>query len=274
MKLAELKDTVAEHTLNKNGFILFRNFLTAEEVATLYALYKNYHKKADLDKGMWNSLNDISPEEGLLVSEKILEKLRSKLDRLFVSYYAPIATFMSKNCNPNSTCDLHRDFSILNEKEFQYRNIWIPLVSTTKNNGALYVLRGSNHVFDYVLPLFSPWPYKNMQDELFTMVETIDAEAGDLVIYLDKTLHGSHINFSNDSRPVVHFGALHPDVELQFYCLDEKKENVKVYAVPFRFYFDKDFSRVDSKYPFVREFKFAPPALNTEDVIAKLKAVS
>ena len=274
MKLAQLKDPIAEKTLTQNGFILFRNFLSAEEVATLYSLYKSLHNKADADKGMWNSLNDVSPEEGLQVSEKILQTLQAKLNGLFVSYYAPIATFMSKNCNPNSTCDLHRDFSILNEQEFQYRNIWIPLVSTTKNNGALYVLRGSNRVFDYELPLFCPWPYRNMQNELFPLVETIDAEAGDLVIYLDKTLHGSHINFSKDSRPVVHFGALHPDVELQFYCLDENKEDVKVYAVPFRFYFDKDFSAVESKYPFVRRFKFEPPALTAEEVISRLKEFS
>lgn len=274
MKLAQLKDPIAEKTLTQNGFILFRNFLSAEEVATLYSLYKSLHHRADADKGMWNSLNDVSPEEGLQVSEKILQTLQAKLNGLFVSYYAPIATFMSKNCNPNSTCDLHRDFSILNEQEFQYRNIWIPLVSTTKNNGALYVLRGSNRVFDYELPLFCPWPYRNMQNELFPLVETIDAEAGDLVIYLDKTLHGSHINFSNDSRPVVHFGALHPDVELQFYCLDENKEDVKVYAVPFRFYFDKDFSAVESKYPFVRQFKFEPPVLSANEVMTKLKEIS
>lgn len=274
MKSAELKDPVAEETLDRNGFILFKNFLNEQEVASLFNLYKGHHQQSEQDKGMWNSLNDISPEEGLKVSEQILALLKPKLDQLFVSYYAPIATYMSKNCNPNSTCDLHRDFSILNEQEFQYRNIWIPLVSTTKNNGALYVLRSSNHVFDYVLPLFAEWPYREMQDELFPMVETIVAEAGDLVIYLDKTLHGSHVNYSNDSRPVVHFGALHPDVELQFYRLDEKKENVKVYAVPFRFYFDKDFSAVETKYPLVGEFKFTPPQLAVTQVKEKLKDIS
>jgi hypothetical protein len=270
VKSAELKDPQAESELSQNGFILFRNFLNTEEVASLYALYKSHHKKADTEKGMWNSLYDIPAEEGVSISERILNLLRPKLEALFVSYYAPVATYMSKNCNPNSTCDLHRDFSILNEKEFQYRNIWIPLVSTTKNNGALYVLRGSNRVFDYVLPLFSEWPYRNMQNELFPLVETIDAEAGDLVIYLDKTLHGSHINYSDDSRPVVHFGAMHPDVELQFYSLDAKKENVKVYAVPYRFYFERDFQSVESKYPCVSEFKFAPPALDISSVKAKL----
>jgi hypothetical protein len=273
MKSAELKDPKAEQDLNRNGFILFRNFLSNEEVMRLYTLYKTYHKKADADKGMWNSLYDIGEGQGVSISERILKMLRPKLTALFISHYAPVATYMSKNCNPNSTCDLHRDFSILNEQEFQYRNIWIPLVSTTKNNGALYVLRGSNHVFDYVLPLFSEWPYRNMHSDLFPLVETIDCEAGDLVIYLDKTLHGSHINYSNDSRPVVHFGAMHPDVDLQFYCLDEHKENVKVYAVPFRFYFERDFDAVESKYRLVNEFKFAPPTLDIDKVKDRIREV-
>ncbi len=271
MKAAELKDAEAERKLNRDGFILFKNFLNTDEVAALYALYKKHHQNADADKGMWNSLRDVSPQEGMEISEKILATISSKLNALFVSYYAPVATFMSKNCNPNSTCDLHRDFSILNEEQFQYRNIWIPLVSTTKNNGALYVLRGSNHVFDYILPLFTDWPYKNMQNDLFPMVETIAAEAGDLVIYLDKTLHGSHINYSDDSRPVVHFGALHPDVELQYYSFNHEKETVKVFSVPFRFYFDNDFASVETKYPLVREFKFAPPQLTTSGVKEQLQ---
>lgn len=272
MKVAELKDPEAEHKLNQNGFILIRNFLNRDEVAALYALYKGKHAKADSEKGMWNSLYDITPEEGLAISNNILDIVRPRLNEIFVSHYAPVGTFMSKNCNPNSTCDLHRDFSILNESEFQYRNIWIPVVSTTNNNGALYVLKGSHQVFDYVLPFLTEWPYKNMQDELFPMVETIDANAGDLVIYIDKTLHGSHINYSNDSRPVVHFGAMHPDVQLQFFQLDNKKENVQVYDVPFKFFFERDFDVVAEKYPLSRQFKYNPPALKTEEAKTKLNA--
>lgn len=274
MKVAELKDPEAERRLNHDGFVVIRKFLKPEEVAELFSLYKSQHQKADSEKGMWNSLYDLSPEQGLSISEKILDILRPRLDELFVSYYAPVATFMSKNCNPNSTCDLHRDFSILNETEFQYRNIWIPVVPTTNNNGALYVLRGSHQVFDYVLPFLTEWPYKSMHNDLFPMVETVDAAAGDLVIYIDKTLHGSHVNYSDDSRPVVHFGAMHPDVQLQFYQMDKAKGNVQVYDVPFRFFFERDFPVVAEKYPFVQEFKYNPPALDTVEVKARLKEFS
>lgn len=274
MKKAELRDHEAENKLNRNGFVQFKNFLTPAEVKELFELYKKLHPVANADKGMWNSLYDISREEGLAASEKILSILKPKFEKLFVSYYTPVATFMSKNCNANSTCDLHRDFSLLDECEFQYRNIWIPLVSTRENNGALYVLPGSNQVFDYELPMFTEWPYRHMQAELFKNIETVEAEAGDLVIYLDKTLHGSHVNYSTDSRPVVHLGALHPDMDIRFYYHDRPANSVKVYSVPFQFFFEKDFGDQLGKYPLVKEFAFNPPVITLPQALAKLKQIS
>lgn len=270
MKKAELRDQEAENKLNRNGFIHIKSFLTPEEVQQLYNLYKTLHPQATADRGMWNSLYDVSREEGLKTSQQILALLKPKFEQLFVSYYTPVATFMSKNNNAQSTCDLHRDFSLLDETNYQYRNIWIPLVSTKNNNGALYVLRGSNHVFDYELPMFAEWPYREMQPQLFEKVETVLAEAGDLVIYLDKTLHGSHINYSVDSRPVVHLGALHPEIDICFYYHEKPTNKVKVYAVPFEFFFAKDFGDQEGKYPLVKEFAFNPPVITLSQVIEKL----
>ena len=270
MKRAELRDQASEQKLLQDGFILIKNFLSPAAVESLYALYKTHHSTSNPDKGMWNSLYDVTAADGFEISQKILTALQPRLEEIFVSYHAPVATFMSKNCNEKSTCDIHRDFSTQDEAEFQYRNIWIPLVSTKLNNGALYALRGSNNVFDYVLPMFAEWPYKEMQEELIKMSDVIYADAGDLVIYLDKTLHGSLVNYSDDSRPVVHFGALHPDNRLCFYYLDQDAQKVKVYQVPFRFFFEKDFGDQGDKYPLVREFAYAPPPLDIATVKEQL----
>ncbi len=109
-----------------------------------------------------------------------------------------------------------------------------------------------------------------MQQELIEMAEVIYANAGDLVIYLDRTLHGSMINCSGDSRPVVHLGALNPDNQLCFYYHDHETGKVRVYEVPFDFFFQKDFSDPGKKYPLVREFIFNPPVLDIEAVRAGL----
>lgn len=270
MKNATLKDKKLEEELVQNGFILIKNFLASEEVAQILKLYKQQHPTGDKKEGMWNSLYNTSAENGLEMSQKILAILQPRLNNLFEKYYAPVATFMSKNPNENSTCKIHRDFSITDENQFQYRNIWIPLVPTTSENGALFVVKGSNHIFRSILPMFSEWPYQFMEKDLLNHIQTVYCNAGDLVIYLDKTLHGSHINYSNDSRPVVHFGALHPDVQLLFYFLDKSSNRVRAYKVPFEFYFQNDFSEPIGRLPLHSESDYHPTELKVEDVLDKI----
>ncbi len=270
MKKATLIDKDLETELSQNGFLVIRNFINQQEVSRILSLYKQFHPQADEHDSMWNSLYNVGREKGLDISYQILEILKPHLDSIFESYYAPVATFMSKNNNENSVCDLHRDFSTADEAQFQYRNIWIPVVPTTFQNGTLYVVKGSNNVFDYVLPMFCEWPYKHMQTQLFESIQTVECNAGDLVIYLDKTLHGSHINSSDESRPVVHFGALHPDVQLLFHFLDRSTNKVRTYEVPFQFFFENDFSEPVGRYKLHSEFDYAPPVLTIDEVKRKL----
>jgi hypothetical protein len=270
MKSASLKNKILEVELSQNGFLLIKNFLNPNEVNKIFELYKTHHPQSDTDTGMWNSLYNAGTENGLEISRLVLEILKPRLDAVFDSYYAPVATFMSKNANPNSSCDLHRDYTTADETLYQYRNIWIPLVDTTMDNGTLYVVRGSNRIFDYTLPMFCEWPYKSLHHELLELTETIECNAGDMVVYLDKTLHGSHINRSNDSRPVIHFGALHPDVRLLFHFLDRNTNMVKAYEVPFQFFFENDFSEPIGRFPLYSEFEYAPPILSISDIKQRL----
>jgi ectoine hydroxylase-related dioxygenase (phytanoyl-CoA dioxygenase family) len=267
MKSAALIDKNLENELCRNGYVVIRRFIDETKVNKLYTLYKQHHPKANNQNSMWNSLYDTNSENGMDISRQIQEVLKPALDSIFESYYTPVATFMSKNNNENTTCDLHRDFSVADENNFDYRNIWIPLVSTSYQNGALFVVKGSNRVFDYVLPMFCEWPYKSLQSELLKLVDTVECEPGDLVIYLDKTLHGSHINRSQDSRPAVHFGALHPDVELLFYYLDNQTRKVRTYKVPYQFYFENNFSEPVGRFPLHSEFDYNPPSITMQDVL-------
>lgn len=267
MKMAVLKNKNSENDLLSNGYVVIKRFLNKNQVAELYNLYEESHQPPGTNNAMWNSLYDTNFEKGMKISCAIQEILKPAMDTIFEKYYAPVATFMSKNNNDNTSCDLHRDFSIADESLFQYRNIWIPLVSTTFENGALFVVKGSNRVFDYALPMFCEWPYKTLEPELSKLAITVDCDAGDLVVYLDKTLHGSHINRSNCSRPVVHFGALHPEVQLLFYYLDRTTNRVRTYKVPYQFYFENDFSDPCGRFPVYSEFAYNPRAINMKEVM-------
>ena len=256
---AKLRDNNKEVEMSENGYCYFPNFLDASVLSELQELFYNAHKGNENDKGMWNSLFDIDKTNSRELSAEILRKLKPKLDSLFESYAAPVASFMSKNAGEAGVCEFHRDFSILDEEVFEYRNVWIPLVDVKKENGALYAHKGSHKVFNYPLPMFEKWPYTYLQDDLFKEAEIFEVNAGDLIIYADRTLHGSYLNKSDAVRPVIHLGALHPEYKIAYYHLNE--EVVSVYDVPFEFYFQNNFGNVDGKFPLIKQFKYEPPKI-------------
>lgn len=259
LKRAILKDYRKEQELNAKGFVYIPGFLSQKELLPLFQLYQKHHSHVSKEQGMWNSLFDLTKENAVAISQEILFCLQTKLSELFISSSAPVASFMSKNPGEKGVCEFHRDFSIMNEEEFEYRNLWIPLVDVSKRNGALYALKGSHLQYNYPLPMFQKWPYIEQHEELFKHASIFEVSAGDLVIYTDRTLHGSFLNLSETTRPVIHLGVLHPDFETAYYHFEDGI--VKVYKVPFDFYFKNEFGNLDGRYPLIRIFEYLPPCL-------------
>lgn len=267
MKSARFINKELENQFNDFGFIHIRSFINEYELASLQKLFNNTYNYSDVSQGMWNSQFHADSETSKTTSSQILNVLNSKLEATFVDYYSPVASFMVKNPNKFGITELHRDYSIQNENSFQYRNIWIPLVDTNKQNGALYALKRSQSFFDYPLPMFCKWPYHKYKDDLFQYCDIIDAKAGDLVVYADRTLHGSFINQTSTPRPVVHFGLLHPETNLCYYYLDESKNEVNIYNVPFSFFFENKYGSQNGKYPLRNRFNYSPPEYTLDEII-------
>lgn len=261
---AAFKDVNLEAEMQSNGYVYLPGFLDANVVTELYNLYRLHHTNIQPGKGMWNSLYDTSGHTANDISACILELVMPALSKWFQQFKAPVASFMSKNPGEFGICDFHRDFSIADETAFEYRNVWIPLVDIERHNGALYALRGSHRKFNYPLPMFQEWPYISQHDELFRKAEVFSVKAGDLVVYADRTLHGSFLNKSQKSRPVVHLGLLHPETQIAYYHLDGNE--VKVFDVPFEFYFMNNFGDLTGKYPLLYSFPYAPPSVSGFDL--------
>jgi hypothetical protein len=271
MKSASFLSKSLEESFNLKGFIHIPAFISSSELNALRELFSQCYNFKGEEQGMWNSLYNIPADLSSDVSRKILQILKEKLQATFSDFSAPVASFMVKNPNRNGITDLHRDYSTQDEQRFQYRNIWIPLVDTMPENGALYALKYSHTFFDYPLPMFCKWPYIQYQELLFSHCDIIDAKAGDLVVYADRALHGSFINQTKEPRPVVHFGLLHPEAELCYYYLDEAKNEVSVYNVPFSFFFENKFGNQDGRFEVKRKFAYNPPIYSETEILKGLK---
>ncbi|HXH19737.1 MAG TPA: phytanoyl-CoA dioxygenase family protein [Chitinophagales bacterium] len=271
LKSPKFQDAATELEFLNAGFVHLRNFLRRDELRQLKSIFDSCYNYSGEEQGMWNSLYNLSATQSAAVSRQILEVLKSKLQATFQNYKTPVASFMVKNPNRNGITDLHRDYSTQDESVFQYRNIWIPLVDTRPENGALYALKYSHTFFDYPLPMFCKWPYIRYQETLFKHCDVIDARAGDLVVYADRALHGSFVNQTSEPRPVVHFGLLHPDAELCYYYLDETANEVTIYDAPFTFFFENNFGNQDGRLPVRRKFAYTPPEFSKEEILKGLK---
>ena len=119
MKLkVEFKNTAVEDEISMNGFIHIPCFLNEKEVKELLNLYQKLYTHPLEKKSMWNSLFDLSTEEANLTSSQIINIITPKLSKLFIEYTTPVASFMSKNQEVTQLCELHRDFSIIDEEHF------------------------------------------------------------------------------------------------------------------------------------------------------------
>lgn len=255
-----LKDKQKDADLENDGYIYIPSFIGEETLNKLFHLFNQSHQGNENDGPMWNSLFDVDTLTSKKISDFILKELSAKLLETFDNFSAPVASFMSKNIGSKGICNFHRDFSILDEEKYMYYNVWIPLVDINEQNGALYVLRASHKKFNYPLPMFEMWPYSHLQEKLFKEAGVINVKAGDLVVYADRTLHGSFLNLGTSVRPVIHLGLLPKDYQIKFYSLEN--DNVYVYNVPYEFYFKNQFKDVEKAgYVVERKFEYLPPKL-------------
>ena len=162
MKASTFKDPALEQQIEENGYAIVPNFLNAEEVAFLKSYYESLHTHHDPNMNMWNSLWDVPSERRIEVSDTILKVVQPHMEATFDNWKSPVGTFMSKCRGDQSICTAHRDYSILEEHKYQYRNLWVPLVDITEQNGALYVFKGSHKVFTNILPMFNPLALSKM----------------------------------------------------------------------------------------------------------------
>lgn len=269
-KKAELNDVATEQQLETDGYILLRNVIPPQKIKQLKELYESLHVNKNDRNDMWNSLYNLPNGQGMKVSHIIQPLVLPYLEPLFKSLKVMMYTYMVKNPVEHTFCKLHRDYSSFDEDVFEYRNAWIPLVEVNETNGALLVVPKSHGVFEYCLPMFTDWPYENMLPELMKKAKVIQAQPGDMVIYKDRTLHGSEQNRSHQTRPVLHFGLLHPEASLSYYHLNRIANEVEVYEVDVDFYFQKNYEEALTGRSLVKHFIYSPPCLKMVEVEKKM----
>lgn len=258
-------DQKLEEEIMENGYIILPNFLPRNEIDYLLGLHDTYHKEREI--GCWNSLYDQSIEDGRAMSDKVIDVLSPHLAKYFKDWKLPVINWIVKNPGTHESF-VHRDDSMHDEEKFQYRQCWMPLVNTTQHNGALYVVPKSHKFLTEPRPMGSKWAYEHLRNRLMKEIVPLYVNAGDMILYLERTLHGSPQNSSSEPRPVVQGGLMHIDSTPIFSKYLKETGEVVSYDTDVDFFLNKCYlnSVVDDKYPFLKKEKFSPKQVTEADV--------
>jgi hypothetical protein len=265
------KNADLEYQMNENGYVVIPGFLPHEVVHELLALYKKHHNESEA--GCWNSIYDLPTGEGKPISDAITAVVTPYLDKYFKDFKFPAAIFIVKNPYKGHESLVHRDDSMHNEREVEYRQCWVPLVDITETNGTLYVVPRSHKLFTDERPMFAPWQHKVHAPRLEKEFVNLYPKAGDLVVYFDKTLHGSYKNESTETRPVFQGGVMHKEAEPLFTRYNPANNMVESYAVDPDFFFSKEYMQknINPRYPLVKTEPYQPQHVSAEEVDAFFK---
>lgn len=261
-------DPQLEETINEQGYVIIPGFLNNEQIQHLLQVYKTHHHENTV--GCWNSIYDLPVGPGKVISDEITRTVNPLLDQYFTDWKFPVAIFIVKNPGAGHESHVHRDDSMHDETQVQYRQCWVPLVDITPDNGTLYMVPGSHQLFTDERPMFAPWPHAHLRQRLESEYVPIYPKAGDLVVYFEKTLHGSFLNNTGETRPVFQGGIMHKDAVPWYTRYVPEKNVVESYEVDMDFFFEKKFAdkEVDAKYPLVRTEPYNPPHVTVADVDA------
>lgn len=265
------KNPDLEFEINEKGYVVIPGFLPPQVVQDLLDLYKKHHNECEA--GCWNSIYDLPVGEGKVISEAITQKVTPYLENYFQDFKFPAALLIVKNPHQGHESLVHRDDSMHDETHIEYRQCWVPLVDITETNGTLYVVPRSHKLFTDERPMFAPWQHKVHVPRLEQEFVNLYPKAGDLVVYFDKTLHGSYKNETNETRPVFQGGVMHKDAEPYFTRYNPATNMVESYAVDPDFFFRKEYMKaeIDPRYPLVKSVPYQPLHVSADEVDAFFK---
>lgn len=198
------KDDRYERLFNRDGYVSIKA-LGMAEVARIEEFFLANSDQGF--KGFHNSLKLHSPEQKAKIYEFLAQIFDEHLSVYFDNYRALVATFVSKNSDPDSAVPPHRDWWLVDEAEYASLNLWIPLCDTDADNGALGLFKGSHRLSRNV-------GGTNLPSNLFIPAEQLRRltyfrmKAGEVLMYSTQTIHASAANRSGRLRVAASIGVI------------------------------------------------------------------
>jgi hypothetical protein len=128
----------------------------------------------------------------------------------FADYKVRNGSFLIKPANTNEELLLHQDWSYTDIRNNASATLWIPLVDTDEQTGAIFFLDKSHLKFPAFIS--ASLPTLRISRSLFprSAIVTISTHVGDAILFNPQIFHGSYPNATISHREVVTANVFHP----------------------------------------------------------------
>ncbi|QNN69123.1 phytanoyl-CoA dioxygenase family protein [Thermomonas carbonis] len=215
------KSSELQADFDRDGYVVVP-FLDADEVAALNAHYASLNHDHATSQGFHVSLDSTDRAFKRATMDKLQQAARARIDQVFDRARIFVASYVVKEPGPRGIVPPHQDWTFVDESRFVSCTVWIPLARTTVDNGALGVISGSHRLFDHARASPSPQcptPIGDLMFQIFPFLAIKEMEAGQALIFNNRTLHGSPPNLSEVARVAVGIGVTHEEADLRHHYL-------------------------------------------------------
>lgn len=218
------KDSTLQDQFHRDGFVKIKVF-TVEEVTSFKSFYQSLMLRDERKYGFSVSIDELD------------DKMRTELNRFYKNEIFPrfsdflnnpkffTGSFMIKEPYPTGTVAAHQDWTFVDESRFQSLMCWISIDKTDISNGAMAFIKGGHHFYDQIrgfpCPLV-PEPVEEFRYKLLPYMNVIDTEPGDVLIFDNKTIHGSFPNVSETTRHGISLTLTQGEADFVAYYLNPK----------------------------------------------------
>ncbi|MBP6516223.1 MAG: phytanoyl-CoA dioxygenase family protein [Chitinophagales bacterium] len=255
-----LKDSELEAQLAKEGFVVLP-FLNETEVAYLVDLYNTHH--TDSKEGLYATAHSSDRDFKMKLNVEILKQFERAIEHYFLNCRPLGGSYITKYKGQNGSLLPHQDWSIVDEEQFRSFNIWIPLVDTTEENGAICVLPHSHTLLKSFRGVNVPDPFYKISDYTWKYHQTLNMKAGEALLYDHRLLHASGINQTEQPRLAVVFGIIPEKAEMRYHFIENGV--ISEYESNLDFFFNFDILKGPQGLKKLRDLEYTVNPLTEED---------
>lgn len=212
-----LKNEALDASLEKEGYVVLP-FLNEIEVQSLVNLYYQYH--TEKKEGFYATAHSTDSDFKMHLNAEILKQFSRGIEEYFFECRPLGGSFIAKYSGQYGSLPPHQDWSIVDEAHFRSFNIWIPLVDTNEENGAIAVLPRSHRLVNSYRGVNIPDPFFNISDYTIKHHHVLNMKAGEALLYDHRLLHASSINKTETPRLAVVFGIIPNEAEMRYYFME------------------------------------------------------